>query len=291
MKGSNLKDLAPLFTLVISSFLLIWTGIAWIGTQNMINKVKERSDMAVFLKENLSPLQMQELIEALKEVEGVSEVRKLSEQEVLERFLQGYQRNIEVIRSLEEIGENPFPPLLEIRAQNFSALKRSAELLSQERFAEMISKLDFYQRETVLERLFAFSDFLEKAGIVILVFLGSISFLVNLNTVYLFLGQKQQEIEVQKTLGAGDLFVLRPFLLHWLVLTFFATVLSNLLVGVSAFIVSEYLEIRFDNLVPWQIFIGDFPYFVGGTIIFVSVVYLASLLWGYWQVKKEVIIK
>jgi cell division transport system permease protein len=132
------------------------------------------------------------------------------------------------MESLLEVG-NPLLPSINItawQASQYSVLTNYLENIPQK---DLIQKVDYFERKSVIERIDTISSTISLAGIVLSIILATIAVLVAFNQVRLAIYSVREEIAIQRLVGASNWFIRGPFL--------FQGAIAGLFAALAAFIV------------------------------------------------------
>lgn len=161
---------------------------------------------SLFLKDNVSAEQGQELARRLRDRPGVAETAYLSREQSLEEFkaLSGLGQALELLDS------NPLPAVITVtpaKGIDRPALDALVVALGQQPEVE-VAKLD----RRWLERLYGVLALVQRLVLLIAGVLALAVIVIVGNTIRLDIEAKRAEIEVMKLIGATDGFIRRPFL-------------------------------------------------------------------------------
>jgi len=224
----------------------------------LINSLKEKVDVSVYFKEDVS---QDEIFQAKKEISQLIEVKKveyLSREQALEKFLSKYEKNPTIMESIGVIEE--WKPLasLNIKAQSISDYEKIAKFLETASFQDLIDHIDYYQRKPVIEKIFSLTSILKKGGISLSFILALIAILVAFNTIRLSIYNRQEEIKIQRLVGASNWFIKGPFLVQGVIIGFFSTLICLLIFSLFCYLLGPKLEILFSGLNLFTLFSENF---------------------------------
>lgn len=243
--------LIPIF-LVTSLFLLKDVS------QFLISTVQEKADISVYFKESASEKDILKVEEEISKIPEVKNVKYVSKEEALESFVQRHKDDPILMESLEEVGGNPFLAALNIKAFQAQQYQAVANFFETGTFENLIEKVDYYQRKPVIERIFALTSGMEKAGWIIAIVLAIVAILVAFNTIRLAILNQKEEIKVQRLVGASNWFIRGPFLVQGTISGIFATIICLLIFTLICWFLSPKIEIVFSGLNIWRYFTGNF---------------------------------
>ena len=237
-KETILPTISVLFiaTLLVGSFLVVRkTG------EIVIEKIKEKADVVVYLKKNTKEEDIFRLRDSLLQIPGVKNVKYVSEKEALDEFLSLYGDNPLYKESLEIIGENPLLASLHIISFDISSYERIFSFLENTEFKDLIDHTSYPRTKLIIEKIFSFVSKLEKIGIVVGILFFIVAVFVNFNTVHLAVLNSREEIEIQKRVGASNWFIRGPFLVQGLIYGILAGIFSFFVLSFCCWFISRRL--------------------------------------------------
>src|ERR1700716_1252833 len=138
----------------------------------------------------------------------VTDVRLMTKEEALARFSADPQ-NADIARQIEG---NPLAGTLEVHVAKLTDVSAINDMARQWRGADRNDPTD-YQGEFI-GRMLRLSQWVNLAGLVILVILLVVSVFIVMNTIRTAVYHRRQEIEVMKLVGATEWFVRGPFVIE-----------------------------------------------------------------------------
>ena len=228
---------------LISSFFLFRIALNF-----LLDEVRGKADISVYFRESCEEEQMFELKDEILASEAVKEAELISREQALERFIEKHQDEESLMESLVEVGANPFLASLNIKANGVDEYDDIVALLEQERFQDLIEKVDYYKRKPVIERIFEITNFTNKAGVVIVAIFVFLSILISFNTTRLVIDSQKDEVSVMRLVGADNSFIRGPFLVQGVICGLLSFLISFLLVGLLSFFLTPELATIFPEL-------------------------------------------
>lgn len=227
-------------------------------SQFLISTVQEKADISVYFKESASEEDVLEVKEEISKIPEVKNVKYVSREEALESFVQRHKDDPVLMESLEEVGGNPFLAALNIKAFQASQYQAVANFFEAGTFENLIEKVDYYQRKPVIEKIFALTSGMGKAGISLSIILAIVAILVAFNTIRLAILNQKEEIKVQRLVGASNWFIRGPFLVQGAISGTLAAVICLLIFTLICWFLSPKIEILFSGLNIWRYFTSNF---------------------------------
>jgi len=238
-------------SLVTSFFLLKEASIFLIAT------LQEKVDISVYFKEDSREQDIRDVQEELSKIPEVQNVKYISREQALQDFTERHKQDPVLMRSLEEVGRNPFLASLNIRAADPSQYQVVFDFLENSLFRKFIEKVDYHQRKSVIERIFSYTTALERFGLAFSVLLAFLSFLVVFNTIRLAIINLREEIKIQRVVGASNWFIRGPFVVQGAAFGILAAVISLLILTLASWFLGPKTESLFSGLNIWQYFINN----------------------------------
>jgi len=208
----------------------------------LIAKVQEKVDISVYFKEGIEEKEISQIKEELYNQfqEEINSIEYISKEKAKEIFLSRHQKDI-YFQSLEEIGENPFLPSLEIKARDPIFYKEIDKIL-REKFKDFIWKISYSESQEVINKISNLSLGIKKIGIVFNIILALLVFLITFNTIKLTIFVLRDEIATMRLVGASTWFIRGPFFIQSFLYGIFSIVIVNLLFFISLHLLSSPLE-------------------------------------------------
>lgn len=233
----------------------------------LIIEAREKAAISVYFKEESAEKEIFELERELKSFPEVAEISYISREEALEKFSERHQKDQILMESLSEVGSNPFLASLSIKTIGSEDYQNLVEFLSQNSSRDLIEKVDYHQRKSIIDKIFQITGFLQRSGLVISLLLMTISLLLTFNTIRLAISSFGEEIRIMRLVGASNWFIRGPFLLQGVFSALVALLISLPLLFASIYFVSSRAEAIFTGVKIFAYFQNDF-----GRIFLIQVV-------------------
>lgn len=245
----------------------------------LIARAQEKVDISVYFKKETSEENILETKEGLyKFSEQIEEVRYISREKAQEIFLQKHKEDPLYLQALHELGENPFLASLEIKAKGPAFYAQISNFLVEGPFGNLIEKVSYYESEKVINRLFALTDNIKTAGILLSLILGILVVLITFNTVRLTIFASKDEIATMRLVGASNWFIRGPFLVQSLLYGIFAVLIADLIFFGSLNFLNSRLESWLLSFSLLNYFQENFLFLVSLQIVFAFALGIFSTL-------------
>ena len=204
--------------LIMTIALITWTSIFLLNVVliSVLDVLAEKVDVSVYFNlDTKEPdiLVLKSKLEGLKEVASVEYV---STDQALQIFKNRHANDDVLLKSIQELDNNPLEASLNILAKDSSDYGTIADFLNQfsAQGGNIISKINYTENKVVIDRLNNIIRVLRESGLVAGLILAFIAFLVAFNTVRLAIYSSREEITVMKLVGASNWFVRGPFIVE-----------------------------------------------------------------------------
>lgn len=236
------KFLSAATVLVMAILIFIFNivlGIHFV-TQSALTDLTQKVDIVVYLKDNVEYYEVQQMINEMKALNGITEVEYTSKTEALQVVSKTHPETAEFLSRFTM--KNPLPPSLSVKTERPELHIMVQQFLNQEKYrhllANVISENDDQSSaiDAVTDNLINLSN--TSNQIVFWVFVVFIfgSVLIISNSIQLTIYNRQREIYIMRLVGATKNFISLPFLFEGL---FYGLIAMGLSTGLTALMVSQ----------------------------------------------------
>ncbi|MCL2503317.1 MAG: permease-like cell division protein FtsX [Coriobacteriia bacterium] len=198
--------------LLVGVFLV--TGIV---VNRIVKDVEEKVTIQVFLRDGISPEDVDALQKDILADPLVKSVRYTSKEKALEIF-SGQMEGSPGI--LEQMAGNPLPASLDIDLKDPRTVREMADsILKNETFLSVCDRPEDPERslkygQQIVDKLFAFTRVIRIVEIAFVSMLATVSLIFISNTIRLAIYARRKEIGIMRLVGASNWFIRTPFLLE-----------------------------------------------------------------------------
>jgi cell division transport system permease protein len=165
-------------------------------------------------------------------------------------------------QALDEIGGNPLLASLVIKANQSDQYDTINKAIENSDFREDVSRINYDKNKTIIERLNKIVGFSKEVGIILGIIFVLIAILITFNAIRITIYSHKQEFEIERLVGASNLYIRMPFIFEGIFYGFSASVVSVVLLLVTAKLMSSFVQkaISQGNLMSiylanfWEIF-------------------------------------
>lgn len=245
-----------ILTLAVSVFTALL--IFGYSSDFVISEIQRKVDISVYFKYEIPEEEILSIKDSLNQVPEVKEVKYVSKDLAMEDFINRHQDDPVLMQSLEEVGVNPFLASLSIKSNQANQYAAIASFFEGTTFENKIEKINYYEREPVIERIFSLTSSIQKIGIGFSLLLAVIAVLVVLNTIRLAIYNFREEIKIQRLVGASNWFIRGPFLIQGIISGFFAALISLVFFTLLTWGFNSTIDKMFSGLNLFSLFLAKF---------------------------------
>ncbi len=255
-------SLSAILIMTITLFVVAMLFVAGAALTSTLEQLNSKVDVNVYFATSASE---EQVVAIKKELEGLAEVESVtytSREQALAEFRERHKSEASTIQALDQLSDNPLGASLAIRAKKTSQYESIANFLEAKQGTESastISKINFYQNKSAIDRLSAIIETSRSVGFAIAGFLAFASILIAFNTIRLAIYTSRDEIGVMNLVGAAHWYVRGPFMIAGVLYG----VISSIIVLIVLYPLSAWLgpssERFFGTFNVFDYYIATFP--------------------------------
>ncbi len=249
-------SLAAIFVLTVAMMLI--TGLLFFrGISNyLISQVQDKIDITAYFKQATAEQDILQVKDGILKISpDIKDVQYISKEQAMQIFTEKHKDSSILSKALEEVGENPFLPSLNIRTNGDpSQYEGISNILQTSDFSKLIEKVDFSQKKDTIEKVYSITSDINKFGILFGIIMIIVAMLVVYNTIKLAVDSSKDEISTMRIVGASDWFIRGPFIIQGIIYGVVASLACLLLSGLFAY----FLSAEISSVLPGFSAIGYF---------------------------------
>lgn len=203
--------------MVVTLTIVLTTFTARMVFNDTLEKIREKIDVSVYLKDNITEEERTKLTNAIKEVPIVTSVEYISKDQARDAFKEQNKAEYEQLQALGELGEsNPFPASLRVHTKDPNKLEDINTVVNRDDLKKLQSDPASIsgERKAAIETIARAARFSEVAGLVGSVLFVTLSIMIIFNTIRMAIFNRKDEIEIMKLIGAEKSFIRGPFIVE-----------------------------------------------------------------------------
>ena len=249
---------AMIFILTAVVLLVSFLYMFNLAAKILINDLQEKVNISVYFKEDALSDDIMKIKSEVSKLPEVKSVEYISKEQCLENFISIHKNDQIILESLDEIGGNPFLASLSIKAVQAVQYEQIAKFFENNQYDNIIEKVDYYERKPVMEKIFAITSGINKAGIALVIVFGLVAILVAFNTIKIAIYNFNQEISTMRLVGASNWFVRGPFLVQGAINGLIAFLISIVLTFIFCFALDAKISLLTQNVSVLALFTNNF---------------------------------
>lgn len=247
---------ATIFIMVLTISLATSMLLAQVTSQFLVASLKEKVDMYVYFKQELSSEDILTVKNELSKMPEVKEIVYVSKEDALEKFTERHKNDEAIMDSLEELGRNPLLASLNIQAWEATQYAAISNSIVNSSFNDLVAKIDYQQKKSTIDKIFSLTDGLNTIGIISSIVFALVAILVAFNTVRLAIYNGREEIETMRLVGAANWFIRGPFLFQGIMAGVLAAAVTLLIFTIGIYALSPSLAILIPGFNIFSYFIS-----------------------------------
>ena len=235
-------------SLMIMCATMIIFGIFLILGENInhfVDQVESEQGMQVFVKNEATQEQIDELGEKIRAIDGVSTVEFVSKDEALEQMRERFGDKQDLLDGYEG-KNNIFTASYVVTLTDLTKSKTVQDQINT--YTDVVKKIT--SKDEVVTTLINLANGIKIVTGVILVLLIIISIFIIANTIKLTVHARRKEISIMKYVGATNNFIRWPFIVEGMIIGILASIISIIIVGGAyTFIADKLVNVEFMQLI------------------------------------------
>jgi len=240
--------------LVITIALLVTVSLTFFNytVQIITASLRDKVDVTVYFNTDTPEDRILRIQKSLAMMDDVKNIEYVSRENALINFKEKHKDNSILLRSLDELDENPLQPSLNIKTYTASQYGAITNFLESSVYNSAINKINYKQNEALINR---FANLVKNTGrfaIGLTIVLSLMAILVTFNTIRLAIYNWRDEIGVMKLVGASNWYVRGPFLIEGMFYGIIAALISMVIVYPLIYFISPKLLNFVADVNLWQ---------------------------------------
>ncbi|MEO5627898.1 MAG: permease-like cell division protein FtsX [Candidatus Saccharimonadales bacterium] len=221
---------AAIAVMVITLTIVLFSVIARATFNNTITQINNKIDVSVYLKDEITDEQKNNLIKEVKQLRTVKSVEYVSKDDALKSYKQANQDNLDLLVAISQT-DNPLPASLKIKPVDPNKLDELRVFLEKSENKQLQSDQTSYSgdRKEAIDKISSATSFFQKGGLIGILIFTFISMLIIFNTIRMAIFNRRDELNIMRLLGASTWFIRGPFIVETMLYGFVAAILSVLI--------------------------------------------------------------
>jgi len=251
-------NIATIFVIITAIFLISFLFVFNAASKILISNIQKKVDMTVYFKENVAAEKILDVKSDVAKLPEVKDVEYVSKEDALTAFIEKHKNDPLIMESLREVGDNPFPASLNIRAQQAANYEQIAGFLAGYYQKDLIEKVDYSERKPVIDQIFSTTSSINRGGVILGIALAVIALLVTINTIRIAISNSSEEIETMRLVGASNRFIQGPFLVQGAIAGIIAALVSFLAFLAISYGLDAKIKVIAPSISTFGLFLQNF---------------------------------
>jgi cell division transport system permease protein len=267
LRTAKISTITTIFTITLSLVLIIIFLTLSVNSGKLIKSVKEKVEIEVFLSDDISNDELNDIREKIKTIGGVKNITYISKNDAAKIFEAEFGKEM-----LEVFESNPLPASLRINLYDeYKSIERMNKIKNLIATYPKVDDIKF--PEKYLEIIERNSSVILTVNLISLIIISLSSVFLVSNTIRLVISSRKKLIDLLKLLGAKNSFIVTPFIIEGFILGLIGAVFAGLIIFVLNYYISSGLlenELRISIVnIENMIYIAAIGIFLGifGSII------------------------
>lgn len=198
---------------------------------NSIDDIRDKVDMSVYLKTDVSDEAVTQIFTDMNNLESVTKVDYITPEQARENFAEDNSGDADTLSALNE-AINKFPGTMRVKLVDINDTSELEQYVRddpvvQENIDPNREPSFAGERRSAIKNIGKAVDFADRAGLVATVVFVTISSLIVFNTIRMAIFNRRDEIEMMKLIGADKSFIRGPFIVEAIVYGFVAALIAT----------------------------------------------------------------
>lgn len=246
-------------SLYVISLLFVVTKTA----DNVLKNIQEKVNVSIYFKSDVVQDDIYKYKSELSTWPQIKSIEYVSRDQALENFKKNNANEPVIIKSLEELGENPLLASLVVKANNPTEYEKLVEDLGNVSFKGEISRVNYGKNKEIIEKLNGIISEIKKIGTSMVVLFGAIAVLITFNTIRITIFTHKKEIEIMRLVGASNSFIRLPFIFEGVSYAVIGLIISTVFVFITLKFITPFISTIIPSESLVSVFTGNFLWLIG----------------------------
>ena len=224
--------IAAMAVMIITLTIILFSWVTNATFTHSIDDIESKIDISVFLKDDTTEAQANQLVADLKKQPNVESVQYLDKDAALQAYIKQNAGNQTLVQAASITG-NPIPATIIIKPQDLNHINDIKSFLTtKDRLALQTDGSPSYSgdRQKAIENITHATNILRKIGIAAVIVFALVSALIIFNTIQMAIFNRRDELKIMRLLGASPWYIRGPFVVESVIYGLLSAVVSVLII-------------------------------------------------------------
>lgn len=220
--------------MTITLLIIFMTFVARQALDSTVNELRQKVDISVYLRSDISDEDAREVINKFEGAENVVSVRYIDIEEAKQTYIDQNQPSAEQLQAISELPITPFFPSLRVIIEDPNDTSELANLVANDERVRGALNPDpkrapsfSGEKKKVIETISRWTVLAERGGLIAASIFIAISMLIIFNTIRMAIFNRKEEIQMMKLIGADKGFIRGPFVVEAVMYGFVAALVAT----------------------------------------------------------------
>lgn len=220
-------SIAATAVMVITLTIVLFSIIANATLSHSIAQINERIDISIYLKDEVTEKQRDELTQKLQDLPNVKSVEYISKEQALDNYRRDNQDDLELQLAISQT-DNYLPASLKIKPHDPLRNDDIRTLVESPEIKQLQSAETSYsgERKEAIDKITNATAFFRQAVSISVIVFAIISMLIIFNTIQMTIFNRRDELTIMRLLGASNWYIRGPFIVETMLYGVVAAIIS-----------------------------------------------------------------
>jgi cell division transport system permease protein len=209
-------SLASVLILTVTLTVITMVLFSGVVLSSTLETIKNKVDIDIYFTKGASEESMLAFANDVKKNADILDVKYISREQAYTNFRERHKDEEATIQALTEIGDNPLPASINVKAKDPNRYDSIVTFLKQKETAmsdnDIIDKINYTEKnQQAIGSLNRIINASNKLGVLIAIFFAIVSILITFNTIRLAIYIFREEVSVMRLVGASETYIRAPF--------------------------------------------------------------------------------
>lgn len=251
-------SVATITILTVSLYLISLTFMIGVTANLLLKNVQEKINISIYFKPSMEEEAITNIKNKISGFKEIKSVEYVSKEQALQEFLQIGNNDPAIKQALDEIGENPLLASLVIKANQVEQYDTINQAIENSDFRDDVSRINYEKNKIIIERLNKIIKFSKEIGLILGLIFVLIAILITFNAIRITIYSHKQEFEIERLVGASNLYIRMPFVFEGFLYGISASIVSAVLLLITAKVLSKFTEKAIDQGNLMSVYLANF---------------------------------
>jgi cell division transport system permease protein len=251
-------SVATISILTISLYLISLTFMIGVTADLLLKNVQEKINISIYFNPSVEESEIVDIKTTLRNYKEIKSIEYISKEQALEEFMEMGNNDPAIKQALDEIGGNPLLASLVIKANQVDQYDIINKAIEGSDFREEVSRINYDKNKIIIERLNKIVAFAKEIGIILGIIFVLIAVLITFNAIRITIYSHKQEFEIERLVGASNLYIRMPFIFEGIFYGISASIVSAIMLLITAKLISGFVQKAIDQGSLMSLYLSNF---------------------------------